>query len=183
MKKIILFQVFLALAMSVKAQAPPQSAAEIMNEALGTAAKENKKVFIMFHASWCGWCHKMDASMNDNVCKKFFDDNFIIRHLVVFESKGKENLENPGSLEMLTKYGGADSGIPYWLVFDNNGGLLADSRMPPPPATLNAKPANTGCPASKEEVDYFLNVLRKTTPLSENDLEIVRVRFRKNNPN
>lgn len=183
MKKLILFKIFIAFTLSVIAQAPPLSADDVMKEALGTAVKENKKVFIMFHASWCGWCHKMDASMNDNVCKKFFDDNFVTRHLVVFESKGKENLENPGSLEMLTKYKGGDSGIPYWLIFDKDGSLLADSRMPPPEATPNAKPMNTGCPASKEEVDYFLTVLRKTTSLSENDLEIVRVRFRKNNPN
>jgi hypothetical protein len=133
MKKYLLFPIFVAFALSVVAQAPPQSADDIMKEALGTAVKEN--------------------------------------------------LENPGALEMLTKYEGADTGIPYWLVFDKNGSLLADSRMPPPEATPNAKPLNTGCPANKEEVDYFLTVLRKTTPLSESDLEIVRVRFRKNNPN
>jgi len=183
MKKIITFQVFILFALFVNGQAPPLSSESIMKEALSTAVKENKKVFIMFHASWCGWCHKMDSSLNDKTCKKFFDDNFVIRHLVVFESKGKENLENPGALEMLKNYKGGDSGIPYWLVFDNAGSLLADSRMPPPEATPTAIAQNTGCPANKEEVDYFLNVLRKTTSLSESDLEIVRVRFRKNNPN
>ena len=182
MKKIILVHLFVAFTLSVMAQAPPQSADDIMKEALSVATKENKKVFIIFHASWCGWCHKMDTSMNDKDCKKFFDDNFVIRHLVVFESKGKENLENPGALEMLTKYKGADSGIPYWLIFSKDGNLLADSRMPPPDGKPDAAPSNTGCPASKEEVDYFLTVLRKTTPLNEKDLEIIRVRFRKNNP-
>jgi hypothetical protein len=83
----------------------------------------------MFHASWCGWCHKMDTSLNDASVKKFFDDNFVIRHLVVFESKGKENLENPGALEMLTKYDGKDQGIPFWLIFDKDENFLADSRM------------------------------------------------------
>ena len=168
---------FLFISVSVFGQPAPQSADDIMKEAMQTAAKENKKVFIMFHASWCGWCHKMDTSMNDKICKKFFDDNFVIRHLVVFESKGKENLENPGALEMLTKYKGADQGIPFWIVFDKEGNFLADSRMP---VADKPEPANTGCPASKAEVDYFINVLKKTTSLKEKELEIIRERFRKN---
>lgn len=152
-----------------------------MKEAYATALKENKKVLIMFHASWCGWCHKMDSSLNDKICKIFFDDNFVIRHMVVFESKEKENLENPGALDMLTKYKGKDEGIPYWLIFDKNENFLFDSRMPPAVSTPDAKPMNTGCPASKEEVDYFIDVLKATTSLKDDQLEIIRKRFRKNN--
>ncbi|MBK7374589.1 MAG: hypothetical protein IPJ02_03205 [Chitinophagaceae bacterium] len=51
---------------------------------------------LIFHASWCGWCHKMDTSLNDISVKRFFDDNFVITHITVLESKGKERLENPG---------------------------------------------------------------------------------------
>lgn len=105
------------------AQEKPLSADAILKEAYATAAKEKKNVMILFHASWCGWCHKMDTSMNDPKVKNFFTDNYVIRHLVVYESKGKENLENPGALELLTKYKGNDQGIPYWFVFDKNGKL------------------------------------------------------------
>ena len=118
--------------------------------------------------------------MNDPVCKKFFDDNFVVRHLVVYESKGKENLENPGALEMLTQYHGANSGIPYWLIFNGDKIFLADSRKPVVNNSQDAKPQNTGCPASKEEVDYFITVLKKTTPLNESQLKIIFDRFRKN---
>jgi len=184
LKQKLLLSVFILVnAVSSNAQLATPSAEEIMKEAFSTAVKENKKVFIMFHASWCGWCHKMDASLNDPVCKKYFDDNFVIRHLVVYESKGKENLENSGALDMLTKYNGADQGIPFWLVFDKNENFLADSRMPPPSATPEAKAQNTGCPANKEEVDYFIEVLKKATSLKEAELEIIRVRFRKNSEN
>jgi len=164
---------------SLFGQKAPASADEIMKEAYTTAKKENKKVLLMFHASWCGWCHKMDTSLNDLAVKKFFDDNFVIRHMVVFESKGKENLENPGALEMLTKYEGKEEGIPFWLIFDKDEKFLADSRMK---ATVNGveKLQNTGCPASKEEVDYFISVLKKVTSLKEEALEKIRTRFRKN---
>jgi hypothetical protein len=42
---------------------------------------------------------------------------------------------------------------------------------------------NTGCPASKEEVEYFIEVLKKTTTLTEDQLEKIRKRFRRNEMN
>jgi hypothetical protein len=92
---------------------------------------------------------------------------------------GKENLENPGALEMLTKYEGKDQGIPFWLIFDKDENFLADSRMN---ETVNGveKLQNTGCPASKAEVDYFIDVLKKTTDLKDDQLEKIRTRFRRN---
>ena len=180
MKKTFLLPVLLFISItSIFAQKAPASAEEIMKEAFAIAKANNKKVLVMFHASWCGWCHKMDTSLNDPSVKKLFDANFVIRHLVVFESKGKENLENPGALEMLTKYDGKDQGIPFWLIFDKDENFLADSRMK---AEVNGieKLQNTGCPASKEEVDYFIEVLKKTTDLKGDQLENIRTRFRRN---
>jgi thiol-disulfide isomerase/thioredoxin len=178
-KKLLLPLLFIVSATTLFAQKAPASAEEIMKEAFTVAKKQNKKVMVMFHASWCGWCHKMDTSLNDASVKKFFDESFVIRHLVVFESKGKENLENPGALEMLTKYEGKDQGIPFWLIFDKDENFLADSRMK---ETVNGveKLQNTGCPASKEEVDYFVDVLKKTTDLKDDQLEKIRIRFRRN---
>ena len=180
MKNIFLIPLLLFVTVtSLFAQKSPLSSEEIMKEAFTSAKKQNKKVLVMFHASWCGWCHKMDTSLNDASVKKFFDDNFVIRHLVVFESKGKENLENPGALEMLEQHEGKDQGIPFWLIFDKDEKFLADSRMK---AKINGveKLQNTGCPASKEEVDYFIEVLKKATDLKEDQLEKIRTRFRRN---
>jgi len=181
--KLLLSFLLLAFLNTAKAQQAPLTADDIMKEAFSTAKNENKKVFIMFHASWCGWCHKMDASMNDPICKKLFDDNFVIRHLVVMESKGKENLENPGGMEMLTTFNGKDQGIPFWLIFDKNENLITDSRMQAPTTSADTKLQNTGCPANKEEVDFFIEVLKKSTPLKDEDLEKIRTRFRKNEVN
>jgi thiol-disulfide isomerase/thioredoxin len=167
------------VSVAAKAQPSPPSAGDIMKEAYGKAAKENKNVFIIFHASWCGWCHKMDKSLNDETCKKFFDDNFVIRHLVVDESDDKKNLENPGAVELRSKYFGDGQGIPYWLLFDKDGKLLADSKM----RAEGAGPEtgeNVGCPASKNEVEYFISVLKKTTRLNAAQLETISERFRKN---
>lgn len=175
---LIFILLFTAVASSL-GQKAPLSSVEIMKEAFASAKSQNKKVLVLFHASWCGWCHKMDTSLNDASIKKFFDDNFVTCHLVVFESKGKENLENPGALEMLEKHGGKGEGIPFWLIFDRDEKFLFDSRMP---GSGNGaeKLVNTGCPATKEEVNYFIEVLKKTTNLKEDQLEKIRTRFRRN---
>lgn len=175
---LLAFVLFLSLL--ANAQSVPAAEA-VLKEASATAARESKNVFIIFHASWCGWCRKMDASMNDGSVKSFFDKSYVIRHLTVHESKGKEALENPGALELLEKYNGADSGIPYWLIFDKDGNLLADSRL----KKGEDQPAgeNTGCPASADEVAYFINVLRKTSSIKEPDLSTIAKIFRKNEAN
>jgi thioredoxin-related protein len=158
---------------------PPESADQILQQAFSVAAKEKKNVLVIFHASWCGWCKKMDTAMNDQSVKKFFTDNYAIRHLVVYESKEKENLENPGALDLLKKYKGEDQGIPYWFVFDKDGKLLADSKLRPEGGGLETG-ENAGCPASEKEVAYFLKVLKETSPLKEGELGIIQKRFREN---
>ena len=163
---------------SSRAQAP-QSADDILDEAISIAGKEKKNVFIIFHASWCGWCHKMDTAMNDPAVRKFFNDNYVIRHLTVYESKSKKSLENPGAEDLLKRYKGDDEGIPYWMIFDREGQLLADSKIRKPGESLDDG-ANTGCPAKENEVDHFVKVLKQTSRLKESDLATIKKRFRLN---
>jgi thioredoxin-related protein len=168
---------FVFSATEIYAQKTPLSANEILQEAMQQASKEKKNVLIIFHASWCGWCHKMDSSMNDKSCKKFFIDNFVTRYLVVDESSDKKNLENSGANELRSKYYGDDEGIPFWLIFDSNGNLLADSQIRPEGISMSQKGENVGCPAKPEEVDYFIKVLKKTSHLSVEQEETIRKRF------
>ena len=84
------------------------SADAVLKTASQEAAKENKKVFLIFHASWCGWCRDMDSTMKDPSLKPYFDKYYVITHLTVYENEGKKHLENPGALEFLTAHGGAD---------------------------------------------------------------------------
>jgi hypothetical protein len=39
--------------------------------------------------------------------------------------------------------------------------------------------ANTGCPASPEEVDYFVKLLRKNTSLKDPELAVIAKKFAK----
>ncbi len=157
---------------AIQAQKLTPSADDILKPVYVKAAKENKKVLLIFHASWCGWCKKMDASLADSSVKNEINKSYEIAQLTVYESKDKTARENPGALQLLTKFGGADKGLPYWFVLDAGGNKLADSEYKPG--------NNTGCPASEEEVNYFIGVLQKTAKLSSEELEKIRKRFRKN---
>lgn len=165
------------LSVSALAQSKQPSADAVLKEATAQAAKEMKKVFIIFHASWCGWCHRMDSIMNNADCKQLFADHFVIRHLTVMESKGKEHLENPGGKELMERYQGKGQGIPFWLIFDSKGKLVADCLMRSGGASLDKPGENTGCPASKEEVAHFVRVLKQTTSLSSTQLAVIEKNF------
>jgi thioredoxin-related protein len=183
MKYINLFAIILLHILAgtnVFSQTKALSAEMVMKEALAKAVNRHKNVFIIFHASWCGWCHKMDNAMNDEKLKSFFDNNYVIVHLTVDESKGKKELENPGAVELRKKYHGELQGLPYWFILDAKGNFLADSRLKPGNAAANMKAVNVGCPASNEEVNYFVKVIQKTSLLNKEQLTLIEERFLKN---
>lgn len=172
----------LAFSLSTFAQDTPAPTAVVLKQAYAQAKKENKKVLLMFHASWCGWCKKMDASLKDASCKKFFDDNYVIAHLDVLEQPEKANLENPGSLDQLKAFKGEKSGLPFWVILDAKGKLLADSQIRPAGASLDTPGESIGCPSAENEVAYFLKLLKSTSKLTEDQLAVIGKRFAMNNP-
>jgi thioredoxin-related protein len=171
MKKCFLFLCMLWLVAFAFAQNVP-SADAVLKEAREQAAKGNKKAMVIFHASWCGWCHKMDTSLNDPSVKSFFDKNYVITHLTIDESPDKKNLENPGAQILNEKWGGKDQGIPFWVIMDKDGKVLADSQREPG--------KNVGCPATAEEVAHFIKVLKKTSSITNEEMVAVEKRFRRN---
>lgn len=155
--KPFLLCLFLLLGM-ISTTIAQEKASVILERASAQAKKENKKVFVMYHASWCSWCKKMEANMQNESVKSYFDKNYVFAFLTVQERKDK-SLENPGAEEILKKYKADTSGIPFWQIYDADGKLLADS--------FDAKGQNLGCPATKEEVSEFTDKLKKTSSLSE----------------
>jgi thiol-disulfide isomerase/thioredoxin len=178
--KIVLASVFILMCSVVLSQTQPDSARVLLNKAYKQAAKEKKNVFVIFHASWCGWCKKLDASINDPSCKDYFDKSFIFVHLTVLESNDKKNLENPGATEMFNKYSGGKSGIPFFLIFNKKGALLADSKIRPAGDGLDKPGQNMGCPAAEEEVAAFTEVLKKTSKITDSQAAAIKKRFSKN---
>ena len=180
MRLIIASIIILLTANMAFAQNTVPTAETIITAAYKRAAAEKKNIIVLFHASWCGWCRKMDASMNDDKTKKLFDDNYVTVHLTVEESKDKKNLENPGADLMKKKYHGEEAGLPFWLIFDKNGKLLGDSYIRKQGIPMDQPGESIGCPASDEEVAAFITILRSSSSLTEQQLTVIAERFKKN---
>lgn len=164
---------------AARGQTSPPPAIQVLREAFDRATREDKNVLLIFRASWCGWCRKMDRSLEDSACREAFQKNYVIVHLTVSEAPDKKHLEHPGADSIRKRYYGEEMGLPFWTVFDNRGGWLADARKREPGAPRDTG-ENVGCPASEKEVAHFISVLRATSRMGDADLEAVRQRFRKN---
>ena len=178
--KNIFFATLLLLGFSFSQAQTVAKTDDIMQIAYAKAAKENKKVFVKFSASWCGWCHKMDASLKDPLVEKYFNDNYIFVVLIVDESDKNKNLENPGADAFRKKLNGDGVGIPFWAVLDAKENILADSYMRTADQTAADKGSNIGCPAQEDEVRAFIEVLKKTSKITTAQEKAVHDVFRKN---
>lgn len=150
-----------------------EKAEDILTKALTEAKSGNKNVLLMFHASWCKWCHIMEKNMNLPETKPVFDKKFITAYIDVQEAGEKKKLENPGGEELMNRYKGKDAGLPFWLILNPKGEVLADS--------FNDKKENLGCPSTAEEVDVFAAKLKKSAKMGDNELQAVRKAFLKKN--
>src|SRR5438445_4072345 len=118
MKTMGLLMLALALT-SGSAFAGTASADEVLVLAKEKALAEDKAIFLHFGASWCGWCRKLDAFLEQPDIKPVFERYFVPVKLVVQENEKNKSLENAGADALLRKLGGP-SGLPYFAFLDSH---------------------------------------------------------------
>ncbi len=111
-------------------------------EALATAAKEHKRVLLMFGANWCGWCHKLHTLFEtDQNISDVLKANFVV--VMIDVNKGHNSAVD-------ASYGNpTQHGLPVIVILDADGkqlttedtGLLeeGDHPRPCPPPSLPQK--------------------------------------------
>ena len=135
----------------------PLPAQEVVDAAVKKARASKKSTLVLFHASWCGWCRRLDAALNDPDVRKIIGDSYVVVHLDVMEHDDKKALENPGGNTLMADYGGENSGLPFYVFLDAKGKKIADSNAMP-------KDQNIGYPAAPEEIEAFEKLLKQTAP-------------------
>lgn len=77
-------------------------------------------------------------------------------------------------MEWKKKWGGEKiTSVPYWVMLDKNGNELGDSQI--------ERDKNIGCPATAEEVTYFIKMLQKTLPITREQIAAIEKRLLANN--
>ena len=148
----------LAVAPQLPAQTrTPPSAQALVDTAVRSAAAEHKAVLVKWGASWCGWCHRLDAFLADTGVGRIMAAHFVVVDLVTEETPANKALENPGGDVLKTAMGGATVGLPFFVVLDAAGRKIADSNMMP-------GGSNVGHPDTPEEVVAFDQFLVRTAP-------------------
>lgn len=155
-------------------QTPPP-AAKVVADAQSVARSSNRNVMVLFHASWCGWCHRMEGVMKQPAIKPIIDKYFVVTWLVTLENGDKKALENAGADALMAANGGKNMGIPFFYFTNATGKTIATSLMPP---GADGKPTNTGCPYEKAEIDHFMGMLKIAAPkMTASEAQTLRTAF------
>jgi len=163
-KSIIMAVICLLMAGSIAAQAQkPLPADKVMEAAYAKSKETNKNVMLIFHATWCSWCKRLEKAMDDPTMKALFEKYFVITYLDVLENGEKvAQFENPGGKAIMDNLGGAKSGIPFFAMIDKDAKTLATSNVMP-------KDSNIGYPGSFDEMLAFMKVIKTGAPKMKDD--------------
>lgn len=150
---------------ALAAEATPP-ASDVMETARTAAAAQHKSIFLIFHASWCGWCRKLDRFIETPEIEPIIGKYFVVTRLTVQETGAKKTLNNPGGDEVLAQAGGKYIGLPFFAFLNEKGETVVNSVRPGEGA---AAARNIGHPVQPEEVDWFLVMVKKAAPAMSPD--------------
>jgi hypothetical protein len=103
---------------NVNLYSDPDEAEAELKAALGTAAKQHKRVIVIFGGNWCYDCHVLDAAFHSKALAPLVEANYVVVHVNV----GDEVKDNRGMAERLGVV--IDKGVPSLGVLEADGSVV-----------------------------------------------------------
>lgn len=143
---------------------PTRDAQAMLDEALARAKAEDKRVFFIFSASWCGPCRRLAQFLAPH--KPELEKHYVFVKLDVSRDK------HAGELRKRFEKG-ESGGVPWYCILDGEAETLATSNLPEVNPQYGT--SNMGFPTLPGEIDHFLGMLRTTAPgLADEQLDLFR---------
>ena len=157
---------------ALAAPAANPTAEAILAGASKEARAGKRNLLVVFHASWCGWCRKLDALLADPKVAEILERHYVRTALTVLERGERQALENAGAEELLAALAGRDAGLPFTAV------LARGTRTAIATSNAAGPGTNVGFPSAAEELDHFVAMLRKGAPrMTAAEAETLRAAF------
>lgn len=96
----------------------PREAEAELKAGLARAAKEGKRVLVVFGANWCYDCHVLDATFHSKEFAPLVDPNFVVIHINIGD-EGKDNNDLAARLGVAL-----DKGVPSLGVLESTGKVV-----------------------------------------------------------
>lgn len=103
---------------NVSLYSDPRDAEAELKAGLAKAAKEGKRVLVVFGANWCYDCHVLDTTFHSKEFAPLVDANFVVVHINIGD-EGKDNNDLASRLGVAL-----DKGVPSLSVLEPSGKVV-----------------------------------------------------------
>lgn len=136
-----------------KHKLPTRDAQKMLDDALAKAKAEDKRVFFIFSASWCGPCRMLARFLAPH--KAELEKHFVFVKLDISRDEHADEIRQQYKES-------ASGGVPWYCILDGEAKVIATSNLPEVNPQYGT--SNMGFPTLPPEVDHFIGMLKSTAP-------------------
>jgi|GEM_PF-2275060 len=136
-----------------KHKLPTRNAVQMYDAALAKAKAEDKRIFFILSASWCGPCRMLSRFLAPH--KEELEKHFVFVKLDISRDDQADELQERFK-ESQT------SGVPWYCILDKDAKVLATSNLPKVNPQYGT--SNMGFPTLPAEVEHFAALLKTGAP-------------------